>query len=539
MSFEPPARADALSAPSPDAPSSGPVGAADDDFLGRPTLDRADLQALLGESLQGSDVKRARRVFVNRSLRMDETQVIGFDMDYTLAIYNQPRIEALSVQCTLDKLVNQRGYDRAILGLDFDPSIAIRGIVVDRVAGNVFKGDRYGHIGRVYHGSRPLGRDEKRALYHTQRIRLSSDRYAWIDTLFALPEAVMFSRIVEWMDASDQPRAYAKLWKDIRESIDEAHRDESMKRVIKANLGDFLERDPELAPTLHKLRSAGKRLFLLTNSYWDYTDQVMKWLLDGQLPTYASWRSYFDVVITGSQKPAFFTERRPFLELNDDGSERGPVEGSFHRGAIYQGGNIVDFEQLMRAPGDRVLYIGDHIYGDMLRAKKSTVWRTAMVIQELERELTLAESNAPALRKLEEQEKRLARIEAEINYQGLVLRSLVRLEDHPHGNGHAAPAPPVDARLVAEAIKSTRARLEKLKSTQREIGADVEKLEHDIDHGFNAWWGPMFKQGVENSRFGEQVEDYACLYTSRVSNFLAYSPLYYFRSPRDHMPHEL
>ncbi|MGZ3408615.1 MAG: 5'-nucleotidase domain-containing protein, partial [Polyangia bacterium] len=30
-----------------------------------------------------------------------------------------------------------------------------------------------------------------------------------------------------------------------------------------------------------------------------------------------------------------------------------------------------------------------------------------------------------------------------------------------------------------------------------------------------------------------------CVYTSRVSNFLAYSPLRYFRSPRDHMPHEL
>jgi hypothetical protein len=39
-------------------------------------------------------------------------------------------------------------------------------------------------------------------------------------------------------------------------------------------------------------------------------------------------------------------------------------------------------------------------------------------------------------------------------------------------------------------------------------------------------------------RFGEQVEDYACLYTSRVSNLLQYSPLRYFRAPRDKMPHE-
>jgi hypothetical protein len=34
------------------------------------------------------------------------------------------------------------------------------------------------------------------------------------------------------------------------------------------------------------------------------------------------------------------------------------------------------------------------------------------------------------------------------------------------------------------------------------------------------------------------VEQYACLYTSRVSNFLHYSPMQYFRSRRELMPHE-
>nr|MBP6741588.1 HAD family hydrolase [Deltaproteobacteria bacterium] len=52
------------------------------------------------------------------------------------------------------------------------------------------------------------------------------------------------------------------------------------------------------------------------------------------------------------------------------------------------------------------------------------------------------------------------------------------------------------------------------------------------------FWGPLFKAGAENSRFGEQVEDFVCLYTSRVSNFLSYSPFQYFRSPREHLPHE-
>ena len=50
--------------------------------------------------------------------------------------------------------------------------------------------------------------------------------------------------------------------------------------------------------------------------------------------------------------------------------------------------------------------------------------------------------------------------------------------------------------------------------------------------------GLTFKEGNENSRFAEQVEDYACIYTSRVSNFVNYSPMQYFRSLRAAMPHE-
>ena len=48
----------------------------------------------------------------------------------------------------------------------------------------------------------------------------------------------------------------------------------------------------------------------------------------------------------------------------------------------------------------------------------------------------------------------------------------------------------------------------------------------------------MFREGNEVSKFGEQVEAYACVYTSRVSNFRFYSPMQYFRGPRDRMPHE-
>jgi 5'-nucleotidase len=502
-----------------------------------------ELLEALGQSVPRTlDIPRGRRVFVNRNLRMDEIDVIGFDMDYTLALYHQRNLETLSIQCTLDKLLAKRGYPDEIRRLDFDPAFAVRGLVVDRRLGNIFKADRYGHVGRVYHGRQALSREERHRLYRLERIRLSSTRYAWIDTLFALPEAVMYSAIIDYFEkkaGNNGQVRYGKIWQDIRECIDEAHRDESMKRTIKANLADYIVRDPELAPTLHKFRSSGKRLFLLTNSAWDYTDAVMTHLLGAALPAYATWRSYFDITIVAAQKPGFFTEKNPFLEIDSTGNIKGKHATAFARNRIYQGGNIHDFESFSGARGDRVLYIGDHIYGDMLRAKKSSVWRTAMVLQELESELIAVEDNKERLARLAQLERQAVRLDSEISYQQMLLKSLQKLADGA-GNGDTKSEPLAQAATTVEAAKhEAKRRLDELRAAMKAASDELHQLDHEVDRAFNPYWGAIFREGTENSRFGEQVEDYACVYTSRVSNFLAYSPLRYFRSPRDHMPHEL
>src|SRR5436305_14280562 len=90
------------------------------------------------------DIARSQRVFVNRNLRLDKIEMVGFDMDYTLALYNQPRIEELSMRATLHKLVTAKGYPAEIQKLAYDPTLAQRGLVVDQQHGNIFKPDRYG-----------------------------------------------------------------------------------------------------------------------------------------------------------------------------------------------------------------------------------------------------------------------------------------------------------------------------------------------------------------------------------------------------------
>jgi 5'-nucleotidase len=225
-------------------------------------------------------------------------------------------------------------------------------------------------------------------------------------------------------------------------------------------------------------------------------------MLDGQLAEYPSWRSYFDVVITAARKPRFFEEGT----LRFEGAAPGvaTAEDGFVDGAIYQGGCLAELERLLKVASDEVLYVGDHIYGDVLRAKKETAWRTMMIVQEMGAELRVHE----------EVREDLARID-ELHATCESLVDELRLRQGQ-----------------SKAIDRVRARL-------HQVEAEAEELEAKVERAFHPFWGSLFKAGPEVSSFGDQVEQYACLYTERVSNLLHYSPVHYFRGPRDRMPHEL
>jgi HAD superfamily 5'-nucleotidase-like hydrolase len=494
------------------------------------TYDAPEVQSLLESPLGHREVPRGRQIFVNRNLRMDKVELVGFDMDYTLAIYQLRHLERLAFEMTLARMIAFMGYPQAIGSLQYDPDFVIRGVVVDKLHGNIFKMDRHNHVGRCYHGRRPLPPEDLKRLYRDEKIHLSLPRFAWIDTLFALPEACLFALVIELLEGQGQSVNYTKLFDDIREAIDTVHRDGSLKSEVKKDLPRYLVKDPELGPALHKLRSGGKKLFVLTNSLWDYTDVVMSYVLDGVLAEYPSWRNYFDVVITGAAKPAFFSQGRPLVLLGPGGEPMGEAT-SLERGRWYEGGDLATFERLVGVGGDRVLYVGDHIYGDILRSKKSSLWRTCMVVQEIEDELAWLDRNQDALDELSRLEDTRVRLDDEIAAHRSALNVLDRRVER---EGVELPG----REGLAEERRRSKAELELLRRAQRDANLRIEALQAGIEEGFNPYWGLTFKEGNENSRFGEQIEDYACLYTSRVSNFVFYSPMQYFRSPRRTMPHE-
>lgn len=469
--------------------------------------------------IPGAPRRPSQRVFCNRSLRFEAIEWIGFDMDYTLAIYRQEAMNAISMQAAARKLV-ERGWTDALLHLPQRADFPVRGLIIDKELGNVLKVDRYLYVKRAYHGFEELSKAQRRRTYHTQLLRFDRERFHWIDTLYGVSEVALYAAAVDTIEKDGLECDHRRLFEDVRACMDECHQDGSILGPITGDLPRYVEKDPQLPKTLHQLRSSGKRLFLLTNSGADYTEAMMAHLLDGALPEYASWRGYFDLTICAARKPAFFSGDAPFrLAVSEEVAE---LDGKH----LFEGGNLEELEEYLGVAADHVLYVGDHIYGDALRAKKSTVWRTAMILQEMEGELRTQHAMSKALERLDALATLQRRLtDALREHQGLH-RQLLRKQ----GDWDVAQA--------AEAHRRRRA-ISLLRQRLRSSAKEYDTLEGQVAEAFHPYWGSVFKAGPEVSSFGNQVEDFACLYTARASNLGLYSTVHYFQSPRDHMPHEL
>jgi 5'-nucleotidase len=471
---------------------------------------------------------KPRRLYCNRDLRLDQIDAIGFDLDYTLAIYKQAEMDRLSIQATAQKLV-ALGYPASLLHMRYLAHFPIRGLLVDTKLGNVLKTDRYRYVKKAYHGSHALSSEERKRLYQGKRIRPGAN-YHSIDTLYALSEVTVFAAVVDALDGTGEPLDYAKLFQDVRACIDEAHRDGTIKGEIAQNLERYIERDPELAATLHKLRSSGKRLFLLTNSELPYTEKVMHYLLGDDQPEYRSWHSYFDAIVSEACKPSFFTGTR-VLEPQETTNGNGRTSKEPARCRVFRGGCLGEVETLLNVRGDHILYVGDHIYGDVLRAKKESSWRTLMIIQEMTDELDAMERYAPEIDRLHRlQARRYALLDGLRDRQAL-LKTLERKREQ---NGLSATD-----RVELEAAKvRLRRAIDRVRVHAKAVDEEYSDLEQRLESAYHPFWGSPFKAESELSSFGEQVERYACLYTDRVTNLLRYSASHFFRGPRHRMAHE-
>lgn len=212
--------------------------------------------------------------------------------------------------------------------------------------------------------------------------------------------------------------------------------------------------------------------------------------------------------------------------MERDGEVLRNVRGSLERGKVYEGGNLAEFERLVGITGSNVLYVGDHIFGDILRSKKESSWQTAMIIQELDQEISAHEACHEDLSRQRALEETRDRFEDELRY----------LQGHYKELAKAAPQP--GSNEDAERLRVKRA-LERVRAELRSIATEHDVLSERISQRFHPYWGSLLKEQSEMSSFGLQADLYADVYTRRVSCLRHYSPQQYFRSPYDLMPHEL
>jgi len=497
-----------------------------------------------GELRQVSCLNDKRKVtqedlFCNREINFSSLQAIGFDMDYTLAQYKQPAFDKLSFEGGKEKLVKLLGYPKEVLDIEYDHELWVRGLIMDIERGNFLKIDRHKYVRVAYHGLRQMSSLNRKLIYsRTFNVvhSFSEKHFINMDTHFQHVDAHLFANLIELKDTGKyeglNSKTYEDMYREMRKCIDLCHRDGVIKDEVALNPEKYIITDDGMVPMLKKIKESGTKVFLLTNSLWEYTSVAMNYLFhqknaDEETKLKNEWLDLFDVVIVGSCKPAFLLD--PYLNLyriqtengsllNTDGLYEMQMLGEFgvhkflEQGKVFQGGNWQHLQAMLEAKaGEEILYVGDHLYSDVLRSKRTLGWRTCLIIPELELDMKTYYEN----RKLAQNITELRKLQDEMNEYADTLRN----ENEP----------------IPEEVNKILKDLEYDDTVIKDRLREMAKQYHEA---FHPMWGQIFRAGYQDSRFAFYVQNYACIYMSKASNLGLISMERSLRTSGEMLPHD-
>jgi len=444
----------------------------------------------IAELRLGKQLQKERKIFVNKNLNLAKISCYGFDMDYTLCEYLSPQFDMLACELAKTWLVDNLGYSSEILGIQYDKQFGVRGLWFDREAGNLLKVDQFGKILECYHGFRLLRSEEVKSIYPNKIQRKDDSRVFVMNTLFNLAETFLIAALVDYLDRrgdyegtrrgwvkDGEEFTFSQLFKDLRAAIDDIHIHScTLKKRCLADLPRYVKKDDRLPAMLEKIRKSGRKTFLVTNSDWWYSSQIMNFLLGD------CWLSYFDLVVVDACKPRFFSSGTPLQRL--DISIYTSNSLALSTTPVYSGGDHSTITTMLEATGPDVIYVGDHLYADVIKCRKECLWRTMLIVPELAHELQVTHKNS-----------------------GL-LSHLTKLES-----------------LLAE-----NPQLEELKVRLWEAVTELNQ--------YFSGSGSVFRSGSRLSFFGSQVIIWADLYTASVNNLAEYNVHHKFIMNTAKLPHE-
>uniref|UniRef100_A0A8C1D625 5'-nucleotidase, cytosolic IIb n=1 Tax=Cyprinus carpio carpio TaxID=630221 RepID=A0A8C1D625_CYPCA len=465
--------------------------------------DYADLPA----NMDGLAMKKYRReayhrVFVNRSLAMEKIKYFGFDMDYTLAVYKSPEYESLGFDLTVERLVSI-GYPQELLGFVYDPTFPTRGLVFDTMYGNLLKVDAYGNILVCVHGFNFLRGTTFTISFFLYFFSLSlcTETYLLACLVDFFSNCDRYSSCEKGFKDGDLFMSFKSMFQDVRDAVDWVHFKGTLKEKTVENLEKYVVKDGKLPLLLSRMNEVAK-VFLATNSDYKYTDKIMTYLFDFPYgpkhgTAHRPWQSYFDLILVDARKPLFFGEGTVLRQVDTTTGRLkiGTYTGPLQHGIVYSGGSSDIVCDLLGAKGKDILYIGDHIFGDILKSKKRQGWRTFLVIPELAQELHVWTDKSSLFEEL----------------QGL---DIFLAELYKHLDSSSNERPDISA-----------------------IQRRMKKVTHDMDMCYGMM-GSLFRSGSRQTLFASQVMRYADLYAASFINLLYYPFSYLFRAAHVLMPHE-
>ncbi|KAG8041308.1 hypothetical protein G9C98_002296 [Cotesia typhae] len=454
------------------------------------------------------------RIFVNRSLHLENIKFYGFDMDYTLAEYKSPQYEQLGFDLLKERLISL-GYPQEIRAFEYDPSFPVRGLWFDTLYGNLLKVDAYGNILVCVHGFEFLKHSQVYELYPNKFLQLDESRVYVLNTLFNLPETYLLACLIDFFTNSPQfsrektgvkegelTMSFKSIFQDVRNAVDWIHIQGDLKSKTIENLDEYVKKDERLPMFLTRIRESGAKVFLLTNSDYNFTNKIMTYLFDfphGARPhePHRDWKTYFDTIVVDANKPLFFGEGTILRQVNTKTGalKLGTHKGPLHTGEVYSGGSCDVFTEMIGAKGKDVLYIGDHIFGDILKSKKIRGWRTFLIVPELVQELHVWTDKCQLFAELQNLDVMLGEM-----YKNL------------------------------DSSTNEKPDISKLRASIRDV---THKM--DLAYGM---MGSLFRSGSRQTFFSSQVVRYADLYAATFLNLIYYPFSYMFRAPAMLMPHE-
>jgi len=452
------------------------------------------------------------QVYINRILNMKKIKYLGLDMDHTLIRYKTRRFESLVYRLVVQRLIHDKHYPKSIEQLVFNFEDAIRGLVVDSKHGNILKLSRYGAIRYSCHGTKPMDFSTQKQFYRSTYVDLGDPNYIAIDTSFSIAFCVLYGQLVDLKDLNPiEFPDYQIIAQDVLHAVDTVHANGSLKQQIAEQLDRYVLREKSVVDGLRRLVDHGKKIFILTNSDYHYTNVLLNYAITPFMPNGQTWQDLFEYVITLANKPRFFYDNLKFLRIDPATGYMTNMTGNFTAG-VYQGGNAKKFTEDLQLNGDEILYIGDHIYGDILRLKKDCNWRTALVVEELGDEIAAQKKSQP----IEQDIATLMAVKKDLEQEVVNLQSMKSYENistHDH----------------------------KQHDIQRQIASIDRKISALIQEQtklFNSKWERIFRAGSEESYFAYQVDRFACIYMDKLADLLSLSPLTYFRANRRLLAHD-